>query len=41
MHDPWVAFANKAIAGHGNWYSWLEREFGWTDDTALNFMRVH
>jgi hypothetical protein len=19
---------------------WLEREFGWTDDTALNFMRV-
>jgi len=31
----------KAIAGHGNWISWLEREFGWTDDTALNFMRCH
>jgi hypothetical protein len=30
----------KAIAGHGNWLPWLDREFGWTDDTALNFMRV-
>ena len=25
----------KAICGHGNWLPWLEREFGWTDDTAL------
>ena len=30
----------KQIAGHGNWLPWLEREFGWTDDTAINFMRV-
>jgi hypothetical protein len=27
--------------GHGGWLEWLEREFGWTDRTALNFMRVH
>jgi hypothetical protein len=31
----------KRICGHGNWLPWLDREFGWTDDTALNFMRVH
>jgi Protein of unknown function (DUF3102) len=31
----------KAIVGHGNWLPWLEQEFGWTDDTALNFMRAH
>jgi Protein of unknown function (DUF3102) len=31
----------KRICGHGNWLPWLEREFGWTDDTALNFMRAH
>jgi hypothetical protein len=31
----------KDIAGHGNWLPWLDREFGWTDDTALNFIRVH
>lgn len=30
----------KGLVGHGNWGAWLEREFGWTDDTALNFMRV-
>uniref|UniRef100_A0A973W017 DUF3102 domain-containing protein n=2 Tax=Bradyrhizobium septentrionale TaxID=1404411 RepID=A0A973W017_9BRAD len=30
----------KQIAGHGNWLPWLKQEFGWTDDTALNFMRV-
>jgi hypothetical protein len=30
----------KKIAGHGNWLPWLDREFGWTDRTALNFMRV-
>jgi hypothetical protein len=23
-----------------NWLPWLKREFGWSDDTALNFMRV-
>ena len=27
--------------GHGGWAEWLKREFGWTDRTALNFMRVH
>jgi hypothetical protein len=32
---------SKKLAGHGNWLSWLEREFQWTDDTALNYMRVH
>jgi Protein of unknown function (DUF3102) len=31
----------KAIAGHGNWLPWLEREFHWTEQTAVNFMRVH
>ena len=31
----------KQIVGHGNWLPWLEREFQWTDDTALNYMRCH
>jgi N6-adenosine-specific RNA methylase IME4 len=31
----------KARCGHGNWLPWLEREFGWSDDTALNFIRCH
>jgi protein gp37 len=31
----------KKLCGHGNWLPWLEREFGWTDRTALNYMRVH
>ena len=30
----------KRLCGHGNWLSWLDREFGWSDDTALNYMRV-
>lgn len=30
----------KKIAGHGNWLPWLDREFGWGDDTAINFMRI-
>jgi len=30
----------KALVGHGNWLSWLEREFGWTDKTAQNFMSL-
>ena len=30
----------KAICGHGNWLTWLEHEFGWTDKTAQNFMSV-
>ena len=30
----------KRLVGHGNWLPFLKREFGWTDDTALNFIRV-
>lgn len=30
----------KRIAGHGGWYPWLEREFGWSEDTAENYMNV-
>jgi hypothetical protein len=30
---------SKKLCGHGNWLPWLEREFGWGDDTALNYMR--
>jgi hypothetical protein len=30
----------KKLAGHGNWLPWLEKEFGWTDKTAENFMNV-
>jgi hypothetical protein len=30
----------KKLVGHGNWLPWLEREFAWTEQTALNFMRV-
>jgi hypothetical protein len=32
---------SKKIVGHGGWAQWLEREFKWTDRTALNFMRVY
>ena len=31
----------KKLCGHGNWQPWLEREFGWTDRTALRFMHVY
>jgi N6-adenosine-specific RNA methylase IME4 len=31
----------KERCGHGNWLPWLETEFGWTDRTALNFMRMY
>jgi hypothetical protein len=31
----------KDICGHGNWLPWLKGEFGWTEQTALNFIRVH
>jgi hypothetical protein len=30
----------KKILGWGNWLPWLEREFGWSERTAQNFMRV-
>jgi hypothetical protein len=32
--------AAKAEVAHGEWLSWLEEEFGWSDDTARNYMRV-
>jgi Protein of unknown function (DUF3102) len=25
---------------HGQWLPWLDREFGWTEQTALHFMRI-
>lgn len=31
----------KDIAGHGNWLPWLDREFGWTLQTAHNFINVY
>jgi hypothetical protein len=31
----------KAIAGHGEFGPWLDREFRWTERTAQNFMRVY
>ena len=31
----------KTFAGHSKWLSWLEVEFGWSDQSARNFMRVH
>jgi hypothetical protein len=31
----------KKIVGHGNWLPWLDREFGWSEDTAERFIRVH
>jgi hypothetical protein len=31
----------KELAGHGHWLAWLDREFGWSERTAQNFMRVH
>lgn len=30
----------KALMDHGEWSPWLEREFGWTDRTARNYMSV-
>jgi hypothetical protein len=31
----------KAMCRHGEWLPWLDKEFGWSDDTALNFTRVY
>src|SRR5258705_13909400 len=31
----------RARAAHGEWYPWLEREFGWSEPTARNFMNVY
>jgi Protein of unknown function (DUF3102) len=31
---------SKELCGHGDWLPWLKREFGWSDDSALRYMRV-
>ena len=31
----------KVIAGHGGWLPWLDREFGWSERAAQNFISVH
>jgi hypothetical protein len=31
----------KALVGHGRWRTWLECEFGWSDDTAANYIRAY
>jgi hypothetical protein len=31
----------KARTGHGRWLLWLKNEFGWTEQSALNFIRVY
>jgi hypothetical protein len=30
----------KKLAGHGNWLPWLDREFGWKEQSARNFVNV-
>jgi DUF3102 family protein len=30
----------KAIAGHGEWGAWLERELGWSEPTAWRYVKV-
>src|SRR5262249_19849032 len=32
---------NHSQMKHGDWLPWLEREFGWSDQTARNFMQVY
>jgi hypothetical protein len=31
----------KTLCGHGGWLPWLRREFGWTEMSTLNLMRVY
>jgi hypothetical protein len=31
----------KSRIAHGGWLLWLDREFGWTEQTALNFVHVY
>jgi hypothetical protein len=31
----------RDIVGHGHWHPWLDAEFGWSEQTALNYMRVY
>jgi hypothetical protein len=30
----------QELAGHGKWLRWLDQEFGWSEQTARNYMRV-
>jgi Protein of unknown function (DUF3102) len=31
----------RRIIDHGEWLPWLDREFGWSDRTALNYIRAY
>ena len=31
----------RELCGHGGWLPWLDREFGWKEQTARNFMQVY
>jgi Protein of unknown function (DUF3102) len=31
----------KQLLGHGNWLSWLEQEFNWSEDTAERLIAVY
>jgi len=31
----------KRLMGHGNWLPWLDREFGWKEQSARNFMNLY
>jgi len=41
IHIGWRLREAKKLVEHGDWAGWLEKEFGWSADTALNFMRVY
>jgi Protein of unknown function (DUF3102) len=32
---------SKKLTPHGKWGTWLDEQFGWTADTARNFMRAY
>jgi hypothetical protein len=31
----------QSIVSHGHWHDWLDAQFGWSDQSALNYMRVY
>jgi hypothetical protein len=37
----WLLADAKLLAGRGNWLPWLDREFGWSDETARKWMNVY
>ena len=37
---PGRLIAAKAEVAHGEWLPWLKEEFGWSEETARNFMQV-